>query len=146
VSNDTPASNYLHLELHVPDFEQVKSYYGILGFRIVWERVPEEAKGYLVIERDGTVICFWGGNEAIYDQPYFKRFPKDTPRGYGVELVIMVEDIESFYNSVKDSINVVEPLVEQPWGLHDFRVADPFGYYLRFTSKHNILDKGNAVE
>ena len=146
MSTDTPATNYLHLELHVPDFEQVKSYYGTLGFRVVWERVPEEAKGYLVMERDGTVLCFWGGNDAIYDQPYFKRFPKDTPRGYGVELVIMVEDIEGYYTSVKDGINVVEPLVEQPWGLKDFRAADPFGYYLRFTSKHNILDKGNAVE
>lgn len=144
--SDSPASNYLHLELHVPDFEQVKSYYGTLGFSVVWERVPEEAKGYLVMERDGTVLCFWGGNEAIYEQPYFKRFPKDTPRGYGVELVIMVEDIESYYTSVKDSINVVEPLVEQPWGLKDFRAADPFGYYLRFTSRHNILDKANAVE
>lgn len=141
-----PATNYLHLELHVPDFDTVKSYYGSLGFRVVWERVPEEAKGYLVMEMNGTVICFWGGNEAIFDQPYFKRFPKETPRGYGIELVIMVDDIEAYYDKVKDIANVVEPLVKQPWGLQDFRTADPFGYYLRFTSKHNILDKNNAVE
>lgn len=141
-----PGANYLHLELHVPDFDQVKSYYGSLGFRVVWERAPEEAKGYLVIEMDGTVICFWGGNDAIYDQPYFKRFPRETPRGYGVELVVMVEDIESYYEKVKDTASVVEPLIKQPWGLQDFRIADPFGYYLRFTSKHNILDESNAVE
>jgi hypothetical protein len=24
--------------------------------------------------------------------------------------------------------------VRQPWGLTDFRVADPDGYYVRFTS------------
>jgi lactoylglutathione lyase len=24
-------------------------------------------------------------------------------------------------------------LREQPWGLHDFRVVDPDGYYLRVT-------------
>ncbi len=72
-----PANNNLQLELHVPDFDQVKSYYGALGFKVVWERVPEEAKGYLVIERDGTVLCFWGGNEAIAEQPYFKRFPHE---------------------------------------------------------------------
>jgi len=139
-------SNNLHHELHVPDFEQIKSYYGSLGFKVVWERVPEEAKGYLVMEMDGTVICFWGGNEAIYDQPYFKQFPKETVRGYGVELVIMVDDIEAYYEDVKDTANVVEPLVKQPWGLKDFRAADPFGYYLRFTSKHNILDESNAVK
>jgi predicted enzyme related to lactoylglutathione lyase len=143
---DSPATNYLQLELHVPDFEQVKSYYGALGFKVVWERIPEEAKGYLVIERDGTVLCFWGGNDTIFEQTHFKRFPKDTPRGYGVELVIMVDDISAFYESVKDGANVVEPLITQPWGLQDFRAIDPFGYYLRFTSKHDILDKGNAVD
>jgi uncharacterized glyoxalase superfamily protein PhnB len=58
----------------------------------------------------------------------------------------MVNDIASFYEQVKDKANVVEPLVKQPWGLQDFRATDPFGYYLRFTSKHNILDESNAVE
>ncbi len=146
MSDVTPTNNYLHIELHVPDFDQAKSYYGSLGFKVVWERVPEEAKGYLVMGRGGTVICFWGGNEAIFGQPYFKQFPKDTVRGYGVELVIMVDDIESYYEEVKDVANVVEQLVRQPWGLQYFRAADPFGYYLRFTSKHNILDESNAVE
>lgn len=145
--NDKPAINYLQLELHVPDFKPIKDYYGKLGFKVMWEREPEGAKGYLVIERGGTILCFWGGNDCIYaEQPYFNRFPKDTTRGYGVELVIMVDDIKSFYEEVKDYANVVEPLVTQPWGLTDFRAADPFGYYLRFTSKHNILDEGNAVE
>ncbi|HSW74142.1 MAG TPA: VOC family protein, partial [Candidatus Limnocylindria bacterium] len=102
--------------------------------------------GYLVMEMGSTVICFWGGNDAIYEQPYFKRFPKETPKGYGVELIIMVDDIESYYKKVKDTANVVEPLIKQPWGLLDFRVADPFGYYLRFTTKHNILDDSNAVD
>jgi lactoylglutathione lyase len=141
-----PATNYLQLELHVPDFKPVKDYYGKLGFEIVWERTPEAEKGYLVIKRDEVTLCFWCGTDAVYDQPYFKRFPNDTVRGYGVEVVIMVGDIDTFYEQVKDGANVVEPLVTQPWGLKDFRTADPFGYYLRFTSKHNILDNANAVE
>lgn len=57
----------------------------------------------------------------------------------------MVPDIEKFYKEVKDFANVVEELKLQPWGLKDFRTTDPFGYYLRFTSYHNILDNGNAV-
>ena len=95
---------------------------------------------------DDTVICFWGGNEVIFEQPYFKRFPKETPRGYGVELVVMVDDIEGYYEKIKDAAYVVEPLVQQPWGLQDFRTADPFGYYLRFTSRYDILDESNAVK
>jgi len=29
---------------------------------------------------------------------------------------------------------LAEDLVEREWGLSDFRVTDPDGYYLRFTS------------
>ncbi len=141
-----PASNNLQLELHVPDFKPVKDYYSKLGFDVVWERKPEADKRYLVIQRDGTILCFWSGTNAVYDQTYFKRFPKETMKGYGVEVVIMVDDIDSYYQEVKDIANVIEPLVLRPWGSKDFRTADPFGYYLRFTTKHNILDDSNAVE
>ncbi len=30
---------------------------------------------------------------------------------------------------------MIEPLLVRPWGLTDFRVADPDGYYLRITSR-----------
>jgi len=126
--------------LHVPDFEPIKQYYSQMGFEIKWVREPEGPKGYMVLELEGNILCFWGGNESIYDQPYFKRFPHDTVRGYGVEVVITVEDIRGYYEQHKDHANVVEELVLQPWGLYDFRVTDPSGYYLRFTSKHDITD------
>ncbi len=145
VSNN-PVQNHTLLELHVPDFERVKEYYGKLGFKVVWERTPEKAKGYLILKMDNNILCFWPGTDSVYEQPYFKRFPKDTVRGYGVEIVIMVNDIDSYYEKVKDFANVVEPLVLQPWGLKDFRTADPFGYYLRFCPKHDILDNDNAIE
>lgn len=140
------SANKLQLELHVDNFEPIKDYYSKLGFKIVWERKPEKFKGYLVMDLEGNTICFWGGNEYVYHQPHFSQFPNDIPRGYGVEVVIMVNDIGGYYDKVKGTANVVEPLVEQPWGLWDFRAVDPAGYYLRFTSEHNILDASNAIE
>ena len=141
-----PAQNNILLELHVPDFEKVKEYYEKLGFDIIWERKPEGFKGYLILKMENNILCFWAGNEHVYEQSYFKRFPKDTKRGYGVEIVIMVDDVEAYYSKVKGFANVVEELVLQPWGLKDFRVEDPFGYYLRITTYHNILDSINAVK
>jgi len=141
-----PAQNNVLLELHVPDFEKVKEYYQKLGFEIIWERQPEGFKGYLILKMGDNILCFWAGNEHVYEQPFFSKFSTETQRGYGVEIVIMVENIEAYYKKVKDYANVVEELVTQPWGLKDFRTEDPFGYYLRFTSYHNILDDTNAVE
>jgi len=138
--------NKLQLELHVEDFEPIKQYYLALGFEINWERQPEGFKGYLVMSFQGNTLCFWAGNKEVFNQPHFSQYPKDTPRGYGVEIVVMVNDIDDFYEKVKDIANVVEQLTEQPWGLRDFRTVDPAGYYLRFTSEHDILDRSNAVE
>lgn len=143
----TPAQNNSLLELHVPDFEKVKDFYGKLGFEIVWERKPEEAKGYLVMKLDDNILCFWSGNETVYENPYFKNFPKNTKNGYGVEIVIMVDGLEKYYEKVKDFANVVEELKLQPWGSRDFRIEDPFGFYLRFSEPHNILDESvNSVK
>lgn len=142
-----PAQNNVLLELHVPDFEKVKEFYGKLGFEVIWERKPEGFKGYLILKMGDNILCFFAGNEYVYEQPYFKRFPKKTKRGYGVEIIIMVGNIEEYYLKVKDFANVVEELVLQPWGLKDFRVEDPFGYYIRITSYHDILDGiTNAVK
>ena len=58
----------------------------------------------------------------------------------------MVDDVEKYYLKVRGFANIVEDLVLQPWGLKDFRVEDPFGYYLRITNRHNILDDKNAVK
>lgn len=142
-----PAQNNILLELHVPNFEKTKDYYKKMGFKVVWERKPEGFKGYLILKMDNNILCFWAGNKHVYEQEYFKQWSKDTKRGYGVEIVIMVKDIENYYRKVKDFANVYEPLQLRPWGLKDFRTEDPFGYYLRFTSLHNILDnESNAVK
>ena len=141
-----PAQNDILIELHVPDFEKVKEFYGKLGFEVVWERKPEDKKGYLVMKRGNSILNFWPGTEQVWNQPYFKNFPKTTKRGYAVEIVINVDNIEHLYEEVKTFVKVVEELKTQPWGLKDFRIEDPFGFYLRFTEPHNILDSDNAVD
>jgi len=141
-----PASSDIILELHVPDFGKVKDFYGKLGFEIVWERKPEGFKGYLVMKKQESVLCFWGGNEEVYNHPYFKQFSKDTKRGCGVEIIIFVEDIEKYYKEVSKFAKIVEELKFQPWGDKDFRVEDPFGYYLRFSNPYNTLYAEKAVK
>lgn len=141
--------NSLQLELHVPDFDLVKRFYGLLGFKVVWEHKPEQDKGYLVLENDaGCIINFWSGTDAIYDQTYFKRFDRQTKRGFGVEIVVPTkQNLQVLQESLQNSgVNIVERLKKRPWGLDDFRIEDPYGYYLRITSPHDIRNQGNAVK
>jgi uncharacterized glyoxalase superfamily protein PhnB len=73
-----------------------------------------------------------------------KNLPENHPlkasdsrqRGLGVEIVLDVEDINDIYNKVvAKGYHIQTKLSKRSWGLEDFRLLDPDGYYLRITSK-----------
>ena len=128
------------LELHVPSFEPVRKFYAQLGFETCWEHPPEGRKGYLVLALEENVLCFWSGNEEIHSHKYFRTFGKNAPNGVGVEIVLQVSNLASYYEQVKSDIEIFEPIQLRPWGLKDFRIVDPFGYYLRLTERFDIRD------
>jgi len=112
---------------------------------VIWERPPSGKKGYLVLKLGSNILCFWAGNQKVWEHSYFGAFPMKTKRGYAVEIVIMVAKIEPFYRKARKFVKIVERLQLQPWGLKDFRIEDPFGFYIRFTEPHNILNPKYAV-
>lgn len=129
------------LELHVPDFQLAKKFYRDLGYKVVWEKKPEERKGYMVMRNGDSIINFYCGNEHVYEQSYFRRFPKTTKRGYAVEIVIPLDDIKSIYKNVhkKYKKQIVEPLMKR-FDRLDFRILDPFGFYLRFVERYDWVN------
>src|SRR3989344_8024735 len=110
------------IELHVPDFDKTREFYEKLGFEVVRDKTFND--NYLVMEFGENILCFWGGDEETGKHGYFKSFPKGTKRGYGLEIVLMVEDIDDYYLSVKDFAEVVGELKMRPWGVKDFRIID----------------------
>ena len=131
------------VELHVPDFAPVRAFYGRLGF--VVEREEAGADGYLVMRRSSTALAFWPGSPAVFGHPFFGRYAPDAPRGNGVEIIVEVEDLDALYAEARAFAEIVAPLQDRPWGARDFRVADPFGYYLRITEAPRLaLIRGPA--
>lgn len=51
------------------------------------------------------------------------------------EISFSVPDIESFWQSVKDKVEVVNPLEKTPWGTYRFVIRDPDGQWLAFSSE-----------
>lgn len=135
--------NNLVLELHVPDLGLARKFYSKLGFEVIDETPVGQDLGYLVIKRKdslgSTLINFYGGDSRIYNHDFFKDFSKGTKRGYEVEITVPVSDVESFYESVLPEIkeNIVQELKMKRWGKKDFRITDPFGFYIRFTELIN---------
>lgn len=142
-----PIRNNLIIELHVPDLEIVKDFYSKLGFKIsLDDKQNEDNLGYLTMTREdglgSTMLNFYGGDERVYGQSFFKQFPPDTKRGYATEVTVPVDDIESLYEIVSQDLktNIVRELKSLEDHGHvwkDFRLVDPFGFYLRFTELIN---------
>ena len=144
-----PIKNNLIIELHVPDLEIIKNFYSKLGFTVSMDDKPKEKElGYLTMTRKdemgSTMLNFYGGDGRVYNQAYFKQFSKDTKRGYASEITIVVKDIEKLYDlavaDLKDNIvRELKTLEDHEHSWKDFRMVDPFGFYLRFTE---IVDWG----
>lgn len=134
-------STDVYIELHVPDFKKTIEFYSKLGFKQLWR-----TEDYLVMKRKKSVLNFYGESEKIYSHSYFGRFKKTTKRGYGVEIIIPVENIESFYRKTKKFAKIVRPLMLKKWGRKDFRILDPFGFYLRITERYDWVGKLSPVQ
>ena len=122
------------MELFVEDLDASVAFYGhVLGFRV--ERRDE---GYVSMRR-GTVVLGLGPVAKLPargEGPGFTRERLADDKGAGVEIVLELDDVEqvrALHEHCRSQVAVVEPLELRPWGLHDFRIVDPDGYYLRVT-------------
>jgi len=131
----SPVAPIAPVELHVPDFEPVRAFYGALGFTVEREETGED--GYLVLRYGDARLAFWPGSPRVAEHHYFGRVPAGAPRGVGVEVVIAVRDLDALHARAAQAGGIVREPGLRAWGLRDFRVVDPYGYYIRFTEVRN---------
>ncbi len=88
----------------------------------------EAAETYVALQRDGVVLGLSPRTGAVHAE--CRRPPS------GVELVFEVDDLEHEYAATEQEEGIVRSeIVRQPWGLRDFRLTDPDGYYIRLTER-----------
>lgn len=122
-------------ELDVASLEaSLEFYVGILGFRVRYDR-PEERFAYL--EREAAELML---EEAAGPGRRFRTAPLEHPFGRGVNLQIACGDVEALERRVTAAGLDLIVALETRWyragqierGNHQFVVADPDGYLLRF--------------
>jgi lactoylglutathione lyase len=123
----------LRVELFVADVERAVAFYRtVLGFEEVDSTAGVGERSYVAVRRGGAVIGLGRASALPDDHPV--SLTGHAP-GRGVELVIEVADIEGAYEHARASgVAIASELQPQPWGLIDFRLHDPDGYYVRVTS------------
>src|SRR5919112_4641222 len=121
----------LRMELFVSDLPRsVEFYRSVLGFE-----VEGHGEDYASV-RDGNVVLGLApaANLPESDGPGFTQARLAGDRGTGVEIVLEVDDLSAAAARVTAAgYPMSEPQQRRPWGLTDFRLSDPDGYYLRIT-------------
>jgi predicted enzyme related to lactoylglutathione lyase len=119
----------LRLEIFVSDIERSVVFYE----RVLSFVRKNESPGYVSMRRGVAQIGIGLASELSDAHPLKPRSGERV--GVGVEIVVEVEDVDAAYGAVQSAgYPTLSPLKERPWGLRDFRIVDPDGYYLRVTS------------
>ena len=118
----------LRCEIFPADLEATAAFYvDVLAFEIV--RDERAAAGPYLALRRGDVQLGAARRPAVSERE--QRRPP-----VGVELVLEVEDLEADRARVAAAgWPVAEEITPRPWGLRDFRLLDPDGYYWRVTTR-----------
>jgi lactoylglutathione lyase len=131
------------LELFVEDLDaSIRFYDRALGFRLE-RREPD----YASLRRGDALLGL--GPVAKLPRggvgPGFTQERVSAGRGAGVEVVLEVEDLDAAREQVEAAgYPIAAPLQDRPWGLRDFRLVDPDGYYLRVTTSARSARSGRA--
>ncbi len=96
-----------------------------LGFRLI----RREAGFGVVALGDAHVLL------AVPDHPKVRTWLAAGRRGAGVNIRIMVDDVDAMYRRATAGDGTVAfDIGDRAYGLRDFMIADPDGYLLRFAS------------
>jgi lactoylglutathione lyase len=118
------------VEFFVSDVERSIAFYERLGLRVLrrWE-------DWVRLGLGDSFITLQGDAHAVKGPHYFTPDIGHSPRGTGVEIVFEVDDVDAVYARAQaGGLNVVKPIQDREWKARDFRVADPDGYFVRFTT------------
>ena len=116
----------LRFETFPDDLDVTVDFYTrVLRFRLTTDR-RNEPNAYVSLQRGGVRI---GAARRVVPDVRAARLPPA-----GVELVLEVDDVVAERDRViAAGWPLSEDLQDRPWGLKDFRILDPAGYYLRIT-------------
>lgn len=107
------------LLLKCHDVETTRAFYReILNFEVF-----DSDQGSCTVQKEDCTIVFsaeglWSGN------------PECTGTIY-----LFINDVDAYYESIKEKVIVLWPLQDMPYGTREFGVKDYDGYHLAFAQK-----------
>ena len=126
---------FIFMELSTTRVEEYFTFFANVADFQLLSRQP----GYVVAHSDLAELTFIDPKFWAHGHPFSGKLT-GSDQGVGIEIGIVVADLDKAYAAavkLKDrGWPISTGIVRRPWGVRDFRVLAPDGYYLRFTEGH----------
>lgn len=124
---------FVFMELATTRPEAYLAYFeSVAGFKAVRQEL-----GYIQARSEHAELTFLDPTKIWAKGHPFSGKLNGTGQGLGIEIGIVVADLDKAYaaaSALKDKgWPISTGIVLRPWGVRDFRVLAPEGYYFRFT-------------
>ena len=115
-------------EFFVPDVDAAVAFYtDVLGYTLL--RKEGSPATFAIGHINGATIMF------MHQRWYAGPAGELDRRGTGVDIRIMVPDVDAFYERVRAAeCKILHEIGDRDYGLRDFIMRDPNGFRLRFAS------------
>jgi uncharacterized glyoxalase superfamily protein PhnB len=95
------------------------------------ELISNKKYVYAMIHKDEVFIMFMQKDVYIQELPALKKYPI----GASASLYIDVENLEKFYNKIKNKVEVIKEFFTTWYGMNEFYIKDNNGYILGFAER-----------
>jgi len=127
---------FIFMELATTRVEEYFSFFAsVADFRLLSRR-----PGYVEVRSDLAELTFIDPTKYWSNGHPFSGKLTGSGQGLGIEIGIVVADLDKAYETAvtfkEKGFPISTGIVRRPWGVRDFRVLAPDGYYFRFTEGH----------
>lgn len=133
----------LNPNLMVKDVKKTVEFYkNNLGFRLVMAvpetqdgiltEIPEDKKILYAQVKNGNVELMFQAEESLKED--ITVFANSII-GASVSFYIEIENLEAFYNEIKEKVEIVKELSTSWYGMNEFYIRDNNGYILGFAEQ-----------
>lgn len=133
----TPEDVYTEskFELATTDPSRDVAFYSVLGFKVV----AKTSYGYVTLKSGPVVIALDPAKISPHDAASLSKLRRPP---IGVEIVLYTnENLEEMHARLTSLGMKPTDIRLQPWGVRDFRLTDPGGYYIRISEGHAVPAK-----
>lgn len=115
--------------LGVKDLERELKFFSALGFETV-----ERWEAGAVVRLEGAELALEAFEALrVSDGPLLDWDRSPAQLGTGIQLYVMVPDVQTFADRVPVGIPRPWPVQDKAWGLREFTLKTPSGYLLTFA-------------